>query len=234
MMMVRPVGADLLDQRNAGPKLGGIETGEPLVEQQRLRVGRERAGELDPFLIDIGERRDRGVVGAAQAQPAAAGRGRSRRARDPNAGCGRTRRRRRRSPAPSATAACERSETCGRCPGRRSRWPAQSGDVLAVEPDCAAVGFSAPEIMFSIVVLPEPFGPISPSTSFFGKLKGHIVDGDETAEALGDAVRRAAPRRQRRVRHCRSSRAETNPSLSPTRRRGRASGLRAVRPRRAE
>ena len=30
-----------------------------------------------------------------------------------------------------------------------------------------AVGFSAPEIMFSIVVLPEPFGPISPSTSFF-------------------------------------------------------------------
>src|SRR3954464_8942587 len=30
-----------------------------------------------------------------------------------------------------------------------------------------AVGFRAPEIMFSIVVLPEPFGPISPSTSFF-------------------------------------------------------------------
>src|SRR6187549_2858302 len=30
-----------------------------------------------------------------------------------------------------------------------------------------AVGLSAPEIMFSMVVLPEPFGPISPSTSFF-------------------------------------------------------------------
>src|SRR5262245_30460235 len=28
------------------------------------------------------------------------------------------------------------------------------------------LGFSAPEIMFSMVVLPEPFGPISPSTSF--------------------------------------------------------------------
>src|SRR5262245_29050616 len=33
------------------------------------------------------------------------------------------------------------------------------------------LGLSAPEIMFSMVVLPEPFGPISPSTSFSARSK---------------------------------------------------------------
>ena len=50
------------------------------------------------------------------------------------------------------------------------------------EPDLARVGFSAPEIRLSIVVLPEPFGPIRPSTSF-SCTSNDVVDRDEAAEA---------------------------------------------------
>src|SRR5512145_2319926 len=36
---------------------------------------------------------------------------------------------------------------------------------------CPELGFNAPVIRFSIVVLPEPFGPIRPSTSFSASSK---------------------------------------------------------------
>ena len=47
---------------------------------------------------------------------------------------------------------------------------ADPGDRLAVELISPEVGRSAPEIRFIIVVLPEPFGPIRPSTSFSASL----------------------------------------------------------------
>ena len=59
----------LLDQGDAGLELGRIEPGQPFVEQQYLGVGRQRAGEFDPLLIDIGQRRDGDVPRVWQSNP---------------------------------------------------------------------------------------------------------------------------------------------------------------------
>ncbi len=40
-----------------------------------------------------------------------------------------------------------------------------AADLLAVESDGAAEGASAPEMQLKAVVLPEPFGPMSPRIS---------------------------------------------------------------------
>jgi len=57
----------------------------------------------------------------------------------------------------------ERRARAGTC-GPRARadhvWP-HAEEALAVEPDVAIVGISAPAMQWNSVVLPEPFGPIS-------------------------------------------------------------------------
>ena len=49
------VATDQADQVDAGLQLGGIEAGEPLVEQQQLRMAGERARKLEPLLVDVGQ-----------------------------------------------------------------------------------------------------------------------------------------------------------------------------------
>ena len=58
--------ADLVDQRDADLQLGGIETGEPFVEQEQPGAGGERARELDALLVDVGELRPDEVLAAGQ------------------------------------------------------------------------------------------------------------------------------------------------------------------------
>jgi len=46
---------DPANEVDADLELGRVETGEPFVQQEQLRAGRQRAGEFDALLVDIGE-----------------------------------------------------------------------------------------------------------------------------------------------------------------------------------
>ena len=70
MMMVRPSCAELFDQRYAGFQLGRVQSREPFVEQQHLRIGGERPSQLDPFLVDIGQRGYRRIRAGLEPDPA--------------------------------------------------------------------------------------------------------------------------------------------------------------------
>jgi hypothetical protein len=143
----------------------GIETGEPFVEQQNLRIGRKRARQLDALLVDIGQRRHRANCRRSADRPAAAGVGIIVELL---------------APAPGVTEHAaggdvlehgHRRQHAHQLEGAGHAFAgdpagADAGDLIAVEPDLAALGFNAPEIKFIIVVLPEPFGPIRPRTSF--------------------------------------------------------------------
>ena len=61
--------ADLVDQLDADLQFGRIETGEPFVEQQQLRPGRQRARQLDPLLIDVGQLRPVKIALPGKADP---------------------------------------------------------------------------------------------------------------------------------------------------------------------
>ena len=50
-------------------KLGRVQAGEPFVEQKQLRARRQRAGELDAFLVDIGELRAEEVRPVGETDP---------------------------------------------------------------------------------------------------------------------------------------------------------------------
>ena len=65
--MVIPSPRILSDELNADLELGGIETGEPFIEQQQLRSGRQSARQLDPLLIDVGQLRAGKIALAGQA-----------------------------------------------------------------------------------------------------------------------------------------------------------------------
>ena len=79
--------AQHLHQRDADLQFGWIEAGEPLVEQQNDRRKRERAGQLEPLLVDIGELRRRRVRLVAEADAGQQARGRGPRPRRPRAAC---------------------------------------------------------------------------------------------------------------------------------------------------
>ena len=50
-----PVVLQRADQLDADHQFGRIEPGEPFVEQQQPRLQRQRARELEPLAVDIGE-----------------------------------------------------------------------------------------------------------------------------------------------------------------------------------
>ena len=51
-----------------------------------------------------------------------------------------------------------------------------------------AVGRRLPAIRLNVVLLPEPFGPISPENLTLARFEGDLVDRQETAEALGQPL----------------------------------------------
>ena len=61
MMIVRPSVRNCSISAMPILKLGRIEAGEPLVEQQDFRIGSERAGKLHALLVDVGQCRDRAL-----------------------------------------------------------------------------------------------------------------------------------------------------------------------------
>ena len=203
MMMVQPSTAQSLDQRDADFQLGLIEPGEPLVEQQHLRIGGERARQFDPLLVDIGQRRDRRRSAAF---------GRPTRCSRPWAWSSSSLPQRRACPnTPPAHDVLQRGhrrqhahqlEGAGDAPGgdaARAGAGNRPRHKALISPE---VGVSAPEIRFIIVVLPEPFGPIRPRTSFSASDERHAVDGDEAAEALADAGRGQRGGGGRGIKHC--------------------------------
>ncbi len=61
---------------------------------------------------------------------------------------------------------------------------AAGGDVDAAEEvTWPCVGRSRPVQALKVVVLPAPFGPMSPVIRPGGDVEGHVVDGGDTAEA---------------------------------------------------
>ena len=175
----------------------GLRPGEPLVEQHNFGIGRERAGELDPLLIDIGERRDRGVVGAAQANPLQQVAGVVVEFAAPTpavaehaAGGDVLQHRQRRQHANDlkrAGNAAGRDLAC-----RRSR------NVLAVEQDRACSRLQRAGDHVQHRGLARAVRTDQSQHLVLRKLERHIVHGNETAEALGhalDAQRRGAGRR---------------------------------------
>ena len=85
---------------------------------------------------------------------------------------------------------------------------------------------SEPAIRLNRVVLPAPFGPMTPVTPPRGSCKRHAVDGDEAAEALADILEAEQRRAHaRRLRHlpsalttapCKPSRARPTARISRT------------------
>ena len=57
MMMVMPLWRSARISAMPCAELGRVEAGEPFVEQQQVGIERERARELEPLLVDVGELR---------------------------------------------------------------------------------------------------------------------------------------------------------------------------------
>ena len=210
-----PSAAQRLHQRDALLQFGRIEAGQPFVEQQQVGLQRQRAGQLQPLLVDVGER-------ARQASRARA----SRPTRvEQRVGLGsapwRPRRWRGRRPGRparcrgrSATAAARTSWKVRATPSRAMRcagMPAMAWPRSAMLPRS---GRKAPDIRLSTVVLPEPFGPSRPTISPAPTREAEAIDGHQAAEAARQARRpraaaaHAAPPRARRAvrpgRRCRA------------------------------
>ena len=165
----------------------GVERAERLVEQQHLRLGRERAGQRDALPLAAGElRRDSGRRGR-RAGPASSSSWTRRRisasaGRWPRgARAGRRRRSRRPSCGGRARSAGRRSR---RCVARRARRVASSPSNSTV-PRSAT---SSPAMMRSSVVLPEPDGPSSASSAPSATVKLTSFSATKLPNVLRDAV----------------------------------------------
>ena len=133
--MVMPRVAERADDRHDVADLRRVEPGEHLIEQQQLRLGRERARKLEPLAPGDGEACGRTVEQVAEADR----RGRPprlpqarRRARD-----GADARRPRCSRARSSRRTAARSGRCGRCRAARSRCGGMPVTSCAGEADAA-------------------------------------------------------------------------------------------------
>ena len=190
--------AHAADELRRGLHFGRGEARRDFVEQQHARPRAERHADLEQPL----PRRRQAPAGSARhlAEPEEAEdrarRRRTRRARDCARGRrtrGRTARSARRS-CPGTRAAsgtCARRRACAKtCAGR----PVRSSPPSRSRP---AVGASTPESAWKKVVLPAPFGPIMPTSSPLADLELDRVDGDEAAEAHGDALSPRAARQPR-------------------------------------
>ena len=147
---------------NAGTSASG-KPGGRLVHQHEPRLGRERAGDAEPPLVAVRERR-RGRVGVGGEPEHVEQLVRARCAA-------------RRGPAPTPSAATSTFSRTDERPERvavleRAREPVPAAavrrpprHVAALERDRAGVGRSKPLSTFTSVDLPAPFGPIRPTTS---------------------------------------------------------------------
>ena len=178
------------DERHRRRRLGRVEPGQELVEQQQPGRGGQRAGQLQPLAVDQRElaRRAPRPGPPARRAPAAARPRPSRPAREPS---WRPKRRPTRTfssavrPANGRTSwkvrAMPRAHTrCGREPARSRGRPGGSGRRR---------GRRAPAIRLKSVVLPEPFGPMMPTSSPSVEGEADVVDGPDAAEALADVLR---------------------------------------------
>ena len=185
-----PRRAEAADHRHDVADFGRIEPGQHLVEQQQLRLGRQRAGKLEPLAPGDGQRVGRPVEHVGQADLAAdlLGDGERRLARamaqmraDQDVLAHR-----------QAGEGLHDLEGAGdaapREPMRRL-----AGDVLAGDSGpLPSLALRKPEMMANSVVLPAPFGPISAVMRPFGRDERRGIHRQQAAEAARDALDRRA------------------------------------------
>ena len=180
--MVMPRVADRLDHRHHVAHLGRVEAGQHLVEQQQLRLDRERARELQPLAARDREARRRGwssigaqadlvrdLLGGGERIGAAR--------RDADA------RRPRCSRARSARRMAARSGRCARC--RAAPADAAARPVMSAPRRTRGLrsALRKPVMIANSVVLPAPFGPISAVMRPSSAMNEALVDGEQPAEA---------------------------------------------------
>ena len=212
-----------------------VEPRRRLVEQQHRRLGHQRPPDLDQPALAEAEVLDRLVGDVAEPEQRRAPR-RSARSRR-RAACPSPIRSFQSRPSPrrtrSAISRCSRTVELGEqldaleraadaAPGPLG---ARAGRLTS-SPSSSTVprsGRSTPSTQLKNVVLPAPFGPISPTRSPASTVEVDVVEGDDAGERLADVVasqhrghRRPAPRRSARRRRRRRRR------RSPSRGRRRA------------
>ena len=185
-----PLRGDLLDHRVDLRGLDRVAAGRRLVEQQHLRLGRQRARDLQPLERAIGQGACPPVGDARASRPAravprparacrrfcATTDGSMHRVRQHDCGAhadgGR--------PSHSRSRSCERksagSETCATSPRARADAPACA--VTSSSSRCTRPRFGAiePEMRLNSVVLPAPFGPMIAKISAVLDRERHAVD----------------------------------------------------------
>ena len=219
-----PCSRSAADELARAPRTSaGVHAGGGLVEQQQLRLGRERAGDLEPALLasarSRGERRR-----AVPSSPTRSSRlvARADGLALPRAAPARHARARREKPPRRPAVAARPSRSRARSSSRNSRtfWKVratpQRGDAVRRQPVdrprrrtriVPAVGGSTPVSRLNSVVLPAPFGPITAWIGAGLHVEVHVGDGRIAAEAAWSAPRRcstAAPSRAGR-RHRRAA-----------------------------
>ena len=158
--------------------LGGVHARGRLVEQQQLGRGRERARDLEPPLLAVGQRVGAGVRARARGPGARAGRARAPRARSRRRARPRRAARRaapeRSAPASAGAHVVERasargtggcSGTCARRRGARSRAARARRSAGRAGGPARSSARRRRVITLKTVVLPAPLGPISATSS---------------------------------------------------------------------
>ena len=184
--MVRPSSCSERTSVDAGLELGGVEAGQPLVEQQQVGRAGERAGKLDALEVEVGQRvavRGEAPVEAdagEQALGLGAGGGDVEAAAAVHGGDG------------DVVAGVERVGDAGELEGAGDAGAADGlrrAPVMGVpaKRTSPAIGASRPETTLRSVVLPEPLGPIRPTTSPSADREGDAVERGEAAEVAGEA-----------------------------------------------
>ena len=174
------------DHRDQLVGLGLVEARGRLVEEQVARPHRDHPRDLQPALLAVG--RSSARDSASEAIPTASSASRARAAAS-----------RRRSPIPTPPTSAFSSTV--RSPNEREPWNVrtipqvraalgrQPGDVLAVD-DHRPAGRSRwkPLSTLTSVVLPAPFGPISPRISLRPQVEVDVVDRLDALEVDGDRL----------------------------------------------
>jgi hypothetical protein len=182
-------GTKLLDQGDTGAQLGRVEAGEPFIEQQHLGIGRQRSRQLQPLLVDIGERGHRAVGRSLQPDPPQQATGIViELAAPPPAvaehatGGDVFQHGQRRQDAHDLKGACD--ATGGNRVGRRS------GNVIAVQPDRAGARLQRAGDHVQHGGLAGTVRADQSQHFVFRQIERNAVDGDQTAEPLADALDR--------------------------------------------
>ena len=164
-----------------------MKPGEPFVEQQQARLGGKRAGELQPFAVDIGEvgRRPPVVPGKADAIEQRV---------DPNLGLGGGQMRLlERQPRLDVLAAIHAVEHADELEGPRQAKPrdpvrGKAGDVPAHQADGAGIGTQHARHQIERRRLAGPVGAEQAHDLALPDRKAEVVDRDQPAERAPQAA----------------------------------------------